>query len=74
MPQTVIHTNINDFVTIEKDYIKKISTENTLLEIAVNGFMMSEKVPQEVKEEIIQSIGSRWFHKDEINKTIFWDN
>lgn len=69
---TKISTDIKDFISIDQNYIKEISTENTILKIVVNGFLISNKVPQDLKDEIIKCVGERWFQIDNINKEIYF--
>ena len=69
---TKISTDIKDFISIDQNYIKEITTENTILKIVANGFLISQKVPQELKEEIIKCVGKRWFQIDKESKEVFF--
>ena len=70
---TLVGTEIKDFITIDQNYIKDISTENTILKIIANGFLMSEDVPQKLKNEIIENVGKRWFINIENDKVCWKD-
>lgn len=70
-----VSTNIEDFVSVDKNYLKEILTENTILERIINYVMINKTIPSKVKNEIIEYSGKDWFvinNEKEDNKDIFW--
>lgn len=60
-------------ITIEKNFVKDLATENTILERIINNVMNNEEVPKKVKDEIIEYAGKEWFCICEKDEKIFWN-